>query len=148
MSFISITVTLKVPQSIYPPGPGRQPLLPALGLGEAGSTTRDPLSKGLTCTKRFCSPMTKDSTCDVPSGARTVSSGAGSGQAPEGTSITRADEKLCCRAVRRKRKIAAESKKPVTSSPCLLPHLHPTLSEGENNVDNSGATIGWSGAGL
>lgn len=75
--------------------------------------------------------MTKDSTCDVPSGARTVSSGAGGDRGPEGTRVTRAEEKLCCRAVRRKRKRAAESKKALTPGPCLLPHLHPALSEGE-----------------
>lgn len=69
--------------------------------------------------------MTKDNTCDVLSGARTVFSGAGGGWAPEGTRATRAEEKLCCRAVRRKHKMAAESKKPLTRSFSFLPP-HPT----------------------
>lgn len=67
--------------------------------------------------------MTRDSTCDVPSGDRAVSSGAGGDWAPEGSKATRAEEKFCFRAVRRKRNMAAESRKLLTPSSCLIPHL-------------------------
>ena len=70
--------------------------------------------------------MTRDNTCDVPSGARAESSGAGGGWAPEGTRATRAEEKLCCRAVRKKHKMAAETKKLLPVSSRLFPYLPPS----------------------
>lgn len=154
MSFFSVTVTLKPINLLSRPwweyqDLDRQLPLPAVILGEAGSTARVPLGKGLTCTRRFCSPMTRDSTCDVPSGARTVSSGAGGDWAPEGSRATRAEEKFCCRAVHRKRKMAAESRKLLTPSSCLIPHLPvPSSVTGGRPWRYSRVTTGWSGAGV
>lgn len=150
LSFVSVTVTLKPINLLSRPwweyqDLDRQLPLPAVILGEAGSTARVLLDKGLTCTRRFCSPMTRDSTCDVPSGARTVSSGAGGDWAPEGRRATRAEEKFCCRAVRRKRKMAAESRKLLTPSSCLIPHLPvPSSVTGGRPWRYSAVTTGWS----
>lgn len=88
--------------------------------------------------------MTRDSTCDVPSGARRVSSGAGGGWAPEGTRTTKAEEKFCCRAVRRKHKMAAESKEVLTPSSHLLPHLNPAVA-GEDKEIITGVITGLGG---
>ena len=141
LSFVSVTVTLKPINLLSRPwweyqDLDRQLPLPAVILGEAGSTARVLLDKGLTCTRRFCSPMTRDSTCDVPSGARTVSSGAGGDWAPEGRRATRAEEKFCCRAVRRKRKMAAESGNSLHPVPVSFPtSLCPALLQGEDHGD-------------
>jgi hypothetical protein len=118
----------------YPPGLGRETrllihsYLSVVFLGEAVSIARGPLNKALTCTRRFCSPMTRDSTCDVPSGARTVSSGGGIGPNLEGTRATRVEEKLCCRVVRRKHKMAAETRDSSHPAAASLPTSHSALS--------------------
>lgn len=151
MSFISVTITLKVPINPSPQSwrkyqvPDKQLPLPTVVLGEAGSTDRVPFGKGLTCTKRFCSPMTRDNTCDILSGARTVFSEAGGGWGPEGTRATRAEEKFCCRAVRRKHKMAAENKNPLYSAPSSFLTSHLALWQGEDSRDNNRVTTGWSG---
>lgn len=150
LSFTSVTITLK---PINGHGGNTKlltgkPPLPAVTLGEADFTARVPLSKGLTCTRRFWSPMIRDSTCDVPSGDRTVSSGAGGGWAPEGSRVTRGEEKLCCRVVRRKHKIEAESTKLLRPRFCLLLHLPPSSVIGGTQCNNSGVTTGWSGWGV
>lgn len=67
-------------------------------------------SKGLTCTRRFCSAMTRVSTSAVLRGVRPASSGSGDWGVSEGSSTTRAEEKLCWRAVRRKHRMAAEGR--------------------------------------
>lgn len=84
----------------------------------------------------------QDSTsCDVPSGV--------CGQCPQGCRLplrqqgNQGREKFCCRAVRRKRKMAAESRQLLTPSSCLIsPHLPvPSSVPGEDHGD-SGVTTG------
>lgn len=69
--------------------------------------------------------MSKDSTWDVPRGARTVSPGVGGGRVSEGTRATRREEKLCCKAVRRKHKMAAEGRRLLTPRSWSPAHLPP-----------------------